>query len=249
MNFNDKVVMITGGTSGIGKKAALDFAEQGAIVNIIGRRSQEGMSVERELKSFNNKNRFYEGDITNEENIRHILNLIISNHKKLDIAINNAGIEGIWSEIETMSLKNFEEVIQTNIIGTFNCLKHEIIQMKKHRSGNIINISSISGLVGFPNGCHYVASKHAILGLTKSLALEVAPHGIRINSVCPGATGTDMLDRLSDSEKQLKFAKRHPLGRIASSTEISKVIMFLAGEDSSFITGQGIAVDGGYTIN
>ncbi|WP_186647354.1 SDR family NAD(P)-dependent oxidoreductase [Fluviispira vulneris] len=249
MNFNDKVVMITGGTSGIGKKAALDFAEQGAIVNIIGRRSQEGMSVEGQLKSFNNKNKFYEGDIKNEESISHIINLIISNHKKLDIAINNAGIEGIWTDIETMSLKNFEEVVSTNIVGTFNCLKHEIIQMKKQHSGNIINISSISGLVGFPNGCHYVASKHAVLGLTKSLALEVAPHGIRINAVCPGATGTDMLDRIADSEQQSKFAKRHPLGRIASTTEISKVIMFLAGEDSSFITGQSIAVDGGYTIN
>lgn len=248
MDFENKVVLVSGGTSGIGKNVAINFSNKGATVIIFGRREKEGLEVEYELKAKNKHSKFFKCDITNEESMGIIFNNIMSLYHKLDIAVNCAGIEGNWKKIDEMEYDDFFKVINTNLIGSFICLKNQITQMKKNKSGCIINISSISGLLGFPNGCHYVASKHGILGLTKGLALEVAEYGIRINAICPGAVKTDMLDRILDDKGQLHFANKHPLGRIASPNEISELIMFLASNKSSFITGQSIPIDGGFTI-
>ena len=248
MEFENKVVVITGGTSGIGRDSAISFANNGDTVIILGRREKEGNEVEYQLKLKNNHSKFYKCDITNEELTTSIFKEIINKYKKIDIAINSAGIEGKWNCIEEMNFEDFYKVINVNLMGSFICLKNEILHMKKNKSGNIINISSISGLLGFPNGCHYVASKHGLIGLTKSLALEVAEYGIRINAICPGAVKTEMLDRFLDNKSQIKFASKHPIGRIASPKEISDLIMFLASNKSSYITGQSIPIDGGYTV-
>lgn len=248
MEFENKIVLITGGTSGIGKDSAINFANNGATVIILGRREKEGSEIEFQLKSINNHCKFYKCDITNEELTSSIFKEILNEYKRIDIAINSAGIEGKWNSIEEMSFEDFYKVININLMGSFICLKNQISHMKKNKSGSIINISSISGLLGFPNGCHYVASKHALIGLTKSLALEVAEYGVRINAICPGAVKTEMLDRFLDNKNQIKFASKHPIGRIASPKEISDLIMFLASNKSSYITGQAIPIDGGYTV-
>lgn len=251
MNFINKNVFINGGTSGIGKECVYEFAKLGANIIFLGRREELGNIIINEISNSGKLCKFLKCDITNENQLKEAFQYISNEFGSLDIAINTAGIEGEWKKIEDINTNELFDIINVNLIGTFNCIKNELINMKtcNKKPKSIVNVSSISGLIGFENGCHYIASKHAINGITKCAALENARNDIRVNAICPGAVSTEMLDRfLPNKKSQEDFAKKHPIGRISSSYEIVNVIKFLASDSSSFITGQCIAVDGGYTV-
>jgi NAD(P)-dependent dehydrogenase (short-subunit alcohol dehydrogenase family) len=250
--FDGKVALITGATSGIGRAAALAFAREGAKVVVSGRRETEGIDTIREIQSKGGEAIFLKTDVTVESDVHKLVDAVRSTYGRLDAAFNNAGIgEGSSCPIHEKATDIYERVMDTNVRGVFLCLKHEIASMLEQRSGAIVNTSSVSGLVGFPGAAVYVASKHAVLGLTKAVALECAPLGIRINAIAPGGTETPLLDRItggSETAKRREFIGFHPMGRIGTPEEIAEAVLWLCSDKSSFTTGHTLVADGGWTV-
>ena len=242
--FENKVVLVVGAGSGIGRATAVAFAEEGAKVVVAGRREKEGEEVARLVKG-----RFIKTDITRESEIVQLMRAIAEVHGRLDVAFNSAGAEGKGGPIADETEANYHAVFNTNVLGTLLAMKHEVPLMLKNGGGAIINVASVVGLIGMPGASVYVASKHAVLGLTKSAALEYAKQGIRVNAVSPAAVQTDMLDRFLGHSEEMKaaVAGMHPIGRLAQPEEIARAVTFLASKDASFVTGQSLTVDGGYT--
>jgi NAD(P)-dependent dehydrogenase (short-subunit alcohol dehydrogenase family) len=247
--FQDQVAVVTGGTSGIGRVTALALAKAGAKVVIAGRRESEGRQVVAEIKAAGGEAIFQRTDVTDEAQVAALVDRTLATYGRIDIAINNAGYEGDMAPISHQTADNYRRTFDVNVLGTLLSLKHEIPAMLKNGGGSIVNISSIAGLVGTPGASVYSASKHAVLGLTKSAALEVARNGIRVNAVSPAATETEMLDRFvgNNAEQKAAFGALHPVGRFGRPNEMSDAILFLASKRSSFVTGQSLTVDGGYT--
>ena len=245
--MNGKTVLIVGSTSGIGEAAAIVFAKKGWLVIVSGRDVDRGEEVVRKLPG--NGHLFVQVDVTDAQQVESLFRRIKLKYQQLDAAFNSAGILGNSSNIPDMPEVDFRAVINTNLVGTFHCLKHEMQIMSSQGRGSIVNCSSIGGVVGMPGISAYVASKHAIIGLTKSAALEKVPAGVRINSVSPGATMTPMQDRMMRSDPSLEVGLKatHPLGRIANPEEIANAVYWLCSPESSFITGTNIIVDGGFT--
>ncbi|MBN3852334.1 glucose 1-dehydrogenase [Paraburkholderia sp. Ac-20340] len=246
--MNSPVVLITGALTGIGRATALAFARDGARVVVSGRREEAGHALAAELRALGAEAEFVRADVRYEADVRQLVEQTVHRFGRLDVAVNNAGTEGHIAPIVEQSAANYEETFSANVLGTLLSVKHEMRVMLEHGAGSIVNLSSIAGLVGMAGASVYVASKHAVEGLTKSAALEGAAAGVRVNAVAPGPVATNMLDRFtggSDDNKAGLLATV-PARRAASPDEIAETILFLASDKARFLTGQSIAVDGGY---
>lgn len=245
-----KVALVTGGTSGIGKAAALAFAEAGAKVVVSGRREEEGFAVEEAIKEDGGEALYVKADVSREADVKALVDKVLSAFGRLDIAFNNAGIEGhMGLTTDQQTVENFDALFNINVKGVMLAMKYESLAMLPKGGGSIINTSSIAGQIGLPGAAVYVASKHAVNGLSKSAALEFSRKGIRVNTVSPGSIQTDMITRMvgeGESEAKKWWADRHPLGRFGTPDEVATAVVWLASPASSFVTGTDIAVDGGY---
>ncbi len=247
--MNTPTVLITGALTGIGRATALAFAHEGANVVVSGRREDAGQQLATELRALGVKAEFMLADVTDEGEVQSLISQTVERFGSLDVAVNNAGIEGELGPIAGQTAANYRATFDTNVLGTLLSLKHEIPVMLKQGSGSIINLSSIAGQVGMAGASVYAASKHAVEGLTKSAALEVAAAGVRVNAVAPGPVETAMLSRFTGGSDEAKagLLAMMPAKRGAAPEEIAQTIVFLASDKARFLTGQSIAVDGGYT--
>jgi NAD(P)-dependent dehydrogenase (short-subunit alcohol dehydrogenase family) len=246
--MSNPVVLITGGLTGIGRAAAVAFAKKGANVVVAGRRDEAGKALAEELRGFGSEAEFINADVRKEDDVRALIDRTIERFGRLDVAVNNAGTEGRPGPITDQTAESYAATFDTNVLGTLLSVKHELRVMQAQGSGSIINISSTYGHEGGAGASVYVASKHAVEGMTKSAALEAASSGVRVNAVAPGPIETGMLDRFTGtSERKAALLKTVPLGRVGDPADIARAAVFLASEDASFITGQVLTVDGGKT--
>ena len=249
MFFSNKVVFITGATSGIGKAAAEAFARQNARVCFTGRRRDQGEKVATELRAEGADVLFVHADVSDEAAVRHALSTCAECFGGLDIAVNNAGIEGARGALTDLSVQDFHALFNINVLGVFLAMKHELPLLRERGRGAVVNTASILGLIAMPGTSLYCATKHAVVGLTKAAALEEAEHHIRVNAVCPAAIATPMIERVTGGEQETldRMNAMHPLGRMGRSEEIAAAILWLCSEKASFVTGHCLTVDGGYT--
>jgi NAD(P)-dependent dehydrogenase (short-subunit alcohol dehydrogenase family) len=244
------VILITGALTGIGRATALAFAREGATVVVSGRREQAGKALEAELRGLGAEAAFILADVRHEDEVRQLVDQTVARFGRLDVAVNNAGVEAKPGALTEQTIEAYAAMFDTNVLGTLLSLKHELRVMQAQGSGSIINLSSTMGERGAANLSLYVASKHAVEGLTKSAALEAAAFGVRVNAVAPGPTDTPMLDRLADTaEKKAAFYAAVPLKRGGKPEEIAEAILFLASTKASFVTGQIVRVNGGKTAS
>lgn len=245
--FNDKIVLVTGGNSGIGKAVAFAFAKAGAKVIISGRDSIKGTSAVAEGAQKGLSIDFICNDISAPEEVKNMIDKIIGKYGRIDIAFNNAGVDGDAARTADCTIENWDNVMEVNINGTFYCMKYEIDEMLKTGGGAIVNNISVSGHRGFPGNIAYVTSKHALVGLTQGAAMEYASNQIRINGISPGLIKTPMTDRdAAKSENYTEWVNTiEPLGRIGQPEEIADAVLWLCSSKSSFVTGHIMAVDGG----
>jgi NAD(P)-dependent dehydrogenase (short-subunit alcohol dehydrogenase family) len=248
--MSSPVVLITGALTGIGRAAAVTFAKAGNRVVISGRKEDAGHALARELRKLGAEAEFVQADVRHEDEVRRLVDRAVARFGRLDIAINNAGVEGKPGPVTEQSAESYAATFETNVLGTLLSLKHELRIMEAQGAGSIVNISSTMGERGAANMSLYTGSKHAVEGITKSAALEAASFGVRVNAVAPGPTDTAMLDRLTGStDKKAAFYAAVPLKRNARPEEIAEAIAFLASDKASFITGQIIRVNGGKTAS
>jgi NAD(P)-dependent dehydrogenase (short-subunit alcohol dehydrogenase family) len=247
--MNSPVVLITGALTGIGRATALAFAREGNRVVVSGRREEAGQALAAELRALGAEAEFLRADVRFEAEVRSVVERTVERFGRIDVAVNNAGTEGQLAPIVEQTATNYEDTFSVNVLGTLLSLKHEMRVMLAQGAGSIINLSSIAGQVGFAGGSVYVASKHAVEGLTKSAALEGATAGVRVNAVAPGPVATEMLDRFAGGTEEGKadFLATIPARRAATPDEIAQTIVFLASDKARYLTGQNIAVDGAYT--
>jgi NAD(P)-dependent dehydrogenase (short-subunit alcohol dehydrogenase family) len=242
-----KAALITGGGTGIGKATALAFAREGAMVAIAGRRAEAGSEVVREIERNGGRTLFVKADLSRFDDAERMVSSVVHAFGRLDIACNNAGIEGdVFKPTAEATEENYRRVFDVNVMGVLASMKFEISAMLACGGGAIVNIASTLGSVGAPTMAIYSASKHAVLGLTRSTALEYAKQGIRINSVSPAVTDTPMFDRFSEvgSTREMMDAV-HPIGRIGRPEEVAEAVLFLCSPAASFIIGTDLLVSGG----
>lgn len=246
-NLNNKVAIVTGASQGIGKEISLSLAKNGAKVICISRNEEALKSVVSDIKKLNGEGSYAICDVTNIKNVQKTVEEIILKHSRIDILVNNAGITQD-SLLLRMSEQNWDSVINTNLKGSFNFIKTVSKNMIKSKSGKIINISSIVGLTGNAGQANYAASKAGLIGLTKSAAKELAVRNIQVNCLAPGYISTEMTDKLSEGVKE-NLLKQIPLNRIGNPDDISNAVIFLCANETSYITGQTITIDGGMVMN
>ena len=242
--FTDKVVLVTGGTSGIGKATALAFARAGAKVVVSGRREREGAAVVQEIKKIGGDAAFVRTDIANDADVKSMVDFTVEKFGRLDIAFNNAGVE--WKgPLEGATEAEYRRIFDTNVWGVLNSMRHEIPVMLKNGGGAIVNTSSVAGHAGLAGVSVYIASKHAVEGLTKAVALEFAKQNVRINAVAPGPIATEMWDRFAgDAGDQV--ISMIPAARVGVADEIAAAVLYLASDAAKFTTGTSLVVDGGF---
>jgi NAD(P)-dependent dehydrogenase (short-subunit alcohol dehydrogenase family) len=239
------VVLITGALTGIGRAAALAFAREGSRLVVSGRHEEAGQALAIELRALSAEAEFVRADVRREDDVRDLVDQTVARFGRLDAAVNSAGTEGHPGPVTEQTADSYAATFDTNVLGTLLSMKHELRVMLAQCSGAIVNISSTNGHAGAAGASVYAASKHAVEGLTKSAALEVAGSGVRINAVAPGPTETGMLNRFAGSaERKAGLVSTVPLGRVAQPNEIANAIVFLCSE-ASFTTGQVLPVDGG----
>ena len=248
--MDTKVAVVTGAAAGIGRATALAFAAEGASVAVIDRHEEQGALVAEQIRDTGGSALFIPADVSQSDHVASMVQATMSRFGRLDFAFNNAGIEGDSGPIEECSNENWDRTLAVNLTGVFYCMRAEIPAMRESGGhGSIVNCASIAGLNGFPGLAAYVASKHGVNGLTRSAALELATDGIRVNSICPGAIETEMIQRLKVEQPEMleRTIAAHPLGRLGQPEEIAATVMWLCSTGAGFITGQAVAVDGGYT--
>jgi NAD(P)-dependent dehydrogenase (short-subunit alcohol dehydrogenase family) len=243
-----KVGLVTGGTSGIGRDAAILFARAGAKVVIAGRREAEGNETIELVRASGGDGLFLKTDVSRASEVEALIQKAVEKFGRLDVAFNNAGVEGVWVPIVRQSEEDWDRTIEVNLKGVWLCLKYEIRQMLKQGAGGaIVNMSSVTGLIGSAGAAAYSASKHGVIGLTKSAALETAKNGIRINSVCPAVVETPMEKRLFSAPAVHKSVLScHPIGRFGKPMEIAEAVVWMCSDRASFMTGQSLVLDGGF---
>jgi NAD(P)-dependent dehydrogenase (short-subunit alcohol dehydrogenase family) len=244
--MSDQVVLITGALTGIGRASAVLFARQGAHVMVSGRRDKEGQELVAELRALGAEAEFVRTDVRVEEDVRNLVDETVKRFGHVDIAVNNAGTEGLRGLVTEQTAESYAATFDSNVLGVLLSMKHELRVMLPQGSGSIVNVSSAYGSVGAAGASVYVASKHAVEGMTKSAALEVAGTGVRVNVVAPGTTDTGMLTRFTNTDKnKAALVSTVPVKRLATPEEIAHVIAFVASADASYMTGASIPVDGG----
>ena len=244
--MSSPVVLITGALTGIGRATAVAFAREGARVVVSGRREQEGKKLEKELRELGAEVEFVKTDVRRDDDIRALIDKTVARFGRLDIAVNNAGTEGLRGLVTEQTAESYAATFDTNVLGVLLSMKHELRVMLPQGSGSIVNISSTYGSVGAAGASVYVASKHAVEGLTKSAALEVAGTGVRVNVIAVGTTDTGMLTRFTNTdENKAALVSTVPLKRLATPEEIAHVIAFVGSANASYMTGSSIPVDGG----
>jgi NAD(P)-dependent dehydrogenase (short-subunit alcohol dehydrogenase family) len=244
--MSNSVVLITGALTGIGRAAAVAFAKEGARLVVTGRRDDAGQQLATELRAIGAEAEFIRADVRHEDEVRDLVDRTVARFGRLDVAVNNAATEGQVGPITDQTAESYAATFDTNVLGVILSMKHELRVMLPQGSGSIVNVSSAYGSVGAAGASVYVASKHAVEGLTKSAALEVARTGVRVNVVAPGTTDTGMLTRFTNSdESKAALVSTVPVKRLATPDEIAHVITFVASANASYMTGASIPVDGG----
>jgi NAD(P)-dependent dehydrogenase (short-subunit alcohol dehydrogenase family) len=242
------VVLITGALTGIGRATALAFAHEGARIVVSGRRDEAGQALATELRALGAEAEFVRADVRREDDVRKLVDRTVERFGRLDVAVNNAGTEGQPGPLTEQSAETYAATFDTNVLGTILSLKHEMRVMLAQRHGNIVNLSSTMGSRGAAGASMYVASKHAVEGLTRVAALEGAASGVRVNAVAPGPVETEMLNRFTGSaDRKAGLVAGVPAKRVGKPEEIAQTIVFLASDKADFLTGQIIGVNGGKT--
>ena len=243
--FSGKVALVTGGTSGIGKATAIEFARAGAKVVLTGRREKEGAQVVAEIKKLGGDAGFFRADVSKDADVKAMVDFTVDKFGRLDIAFNNAGVE--WKgPLDQATEAEYRRIFDINVWGVLNSMRHEIPVMLKNGGGAIVNTSSVAGQVGLGQVSIYTASKHAVEGLTKSVALEFAKQNIRINAIAPGVIATEMWDRFAGEEMRDQVASIIPVARIGASEEIAAAVLYLCSDNAKFTTGTSLVVDCGF---
>ena len=251
MRYKDKIVLITGSGSGIGKAAALAFSKEGGTIIVSDINETNGLETVSEIIKNNGKAIFFKIDVSNFEMVKNLMDFIIEKYGRLDVAINNAGVGGDFGKITDITLESWDKTMSINSSGVFYCIKNQIPIMLKQGKGVILNTSSIAGIRGLPNATAYSASKHAVIGITKTVAMEYAKNNIRVNAICPVFTVTPMfnpeaMDKIKEGISE-KLKANIPMKRFANVMEQVNTLLWLCSDEASFITGQAISVDGGIT--
>jgi len=256
LNLKNKVALITGGGSGIGMETCMEFARAGAKVAVVDTNLEKGEETVSQIRDSGGDAVFIKADVSQATDVERYVGETVARFERIDSFFNNAGIAGAIAPIHEYPEVEFDKVIDINVKGVFLGLKYVLPVMIKQKSGSVINMSSTSGIKGYPGLAAYTASKHAVIGLTRVAAGEVAKHGIRVNAVCPGPVNTNLLGALQDTEipnkKKLQQLKKvsninTPLGRFAEVDEIAKVVLFLASEHAGFLNGVALPIDAGIT--
>ncbi|HUB68652.1 MAG TPA: glucose 1-dehydrogenase [Candidatus Methylacidiphilales bacterium] len=245
--MKDKVILVTGGSSGIGKACALAFSRAGAIVTIVADINQEGL--DQTVSEMEGEGLSIRLDVSKPDQVKNLIDDVVRKYGRIDCAVNNAGVEGTLSPTADCTEENWDRVLAINLKGIWLCMKYEIPQMLKQKSGSIVNMSSVLGLVGLPGYPAYVASKHGVVGLTKTAALEYAQTGVRINAVCPGAVRTPLMHRMIKDNPGIisedLLVSLEPIGRVANPEEIADAVVWLSSAQASYVTGIALPLDGG----
>lgn len=240
------VVLITGALTGIARATAMAYAHENARIVVSGRRDQAGTELVAELRAAGAEAEFIRADVRHEDDVRALVDRTIARFGRLDIAVNSAGTEGKPGPATEQTAESYAATFDTNVLGTVLCMKHELRAMQAQRSGSIVNISSTFGHEGGAGASIYAASKHAVEGLTKSVALEAGAFSVRVNAVAPGPIDTGMLDRFTGgADGKAYLATLNPQKRIGHPDEVARAILFIASDGASFITGHVLSVDGG----
>ncbi|GAB4201817.1 MAG: SDR family oxidoreductase [Roseiflexaceae bacterium] len=244
-----KVALVTGGTSGIGQATALAFGQAGAAVVVVGRNAQRGAATVAQLRELGVEALFIRADLSREPEVIAMVKDTIAHFGRIDMAFNNAGIYGQHAPTADYDDEVWTSVIDLNLTGTWRCMKYEIRQMLRQGGGAIVNCSSVLGRVGTAGGGPYVATKHAVLGITKSAALEYAEQNIRVNAVCPSIIETPLFSGplgVEPAQVGAAFASLQPMNRVGRPEEVAAAVVWLCSDAASYITGQGLEIDGGY---
>lgn len=247
-HLEGKVTLVTGGAAGIGRASALRIAKEGSKVVVSDLDEKGGTETVKMIGDQGGLATFVPADVSDCEQVEGLIKTAVDEYGQINCAFNNAGIEGKMASTPECPEDNWDKTIAVNLKGTYLCMKYEIRHMLENGGGSIVNMSSVAGLVGFSELPAYSASKHGVLGLTKTAALEFAEKGVRINAVCPGVIQTKMIDRITGGKEENKeeFRGYEPMGRMGKPEEIASAVMWLLSDGSSFVTGESLAVDGGF---
>ncbi len=249
LRFDDQVVLVTGGASGIGAATAVAFGRAGARVVLCDIAREAGEAVVADILAAGGRAEFVHADVTAASQVQALVAGVVARHGRLDCAFNNAGIEEETTRLADGDEALFDRMMAINVKGVWLCMKYQLAQMARQRSGSIVNTASVAGLVGAPKHAIYAASKHAVLGLTRSAAAEYGRIGVRVNAICPGVIRTPMFERALERQVATEDAIKamHPVGRIGEVAEVANAVLFLCSDHSPFITGHALTIDGGMT--
>ena len=246
--MENKVALVVGGSTGIGRATAVAFAKAGAKVVVASRGEKRGQETVELVKQAGTEGLFIQTDVSDKSSVKNLIGQTIDTYGRIDAAFNNAGIEGKTAPLIETDEDDFDSIINVNLKGVYLCLKYQIAAMLE-TGGAIVNTASIGGVIGFPNTAIYCASKHGVIGLTKTAALELAKSNIRVNAIAPGAVQTDLLNRMSGGEEAAEaIAQAIPNGRISSPDEISGAVIWLCSDEATYVNGHTLVIDGGFTI-
>lgn len=248
-DFTDRTAVVIGATTGIGRATAIAFARQGANVALAGLGDEQGREVEAAVRDLGAEGLFIPADVTREDDVREVIHRAEARFGRIHAAVNNAGVECKLGPVQDRTAEEFDRIMAVNLRGVFFGLRHEIPHMLKHGGGAIVNTASQAGLTGLAGVAIYAASKHGVVGLTKSAALDLAKSGIRVNAVAPGPIETGLLHRMvGDAIPMDAIASQVPMGRIAQPEEVAEGILWLCSDGASYVTGHTLAIDGGFTV-